>query len=323
MDFQKIKVNLPKRVYDILLNDMELFGFTKSDGSVNKNGFINTLLKMYFPIFNKNEYDTISKVVDQAKIKEDTFQEIYSLLFEESFKKEGNYTKDLQFIISKDNEEICEEIFDFHLRNRSISQYFREMFILYSINPQDKREEILFSNITKKINSIINNNKKAFVYFKNGVKKEVDVYQIVPTKEGYFNYVLGVSENNGIREVVSYHLYTISNVVEINKKELTFSKEEKEKLELTIFQNPAFAINKIENVEVELTEVGHKLYNLWVHDRPNPYKVEGNKFYFKACLIHIAIYFFKFANEAKIVKPELVKDFIVDRLQIALDAYKG
>ena len=188
MEFQKIKVNLPKRVYDILLNDMELFGFTKSDGSVNKNGFVNTLLKMYFPIFNKNEYETISKVVDQAKIKEDVFREIYSLLFEESFKKEGNYTKDLQFIISKENEEIYEEIFDFHLRNRSISQYFREMFIVYAANSQDKREEIIFANIVKKISSIIKNNKKAFVYFKNGLKKEVDVYQIVPTKEGYFNF---------------------------------------------------------------------------------------------------------------------------------------
>ena len=322
MEFLKIKVNLPKKVYDILINDMECFGFTKSDGSVNKNGFINTLLKMYFSTFTKNENETIRKVVDQAKIKEEVFEEIYSLLFEETFKKEGNYNKDLQFIISKDNKDLCEEIFDFHLRNRSISQFFREMFILYSVNPQDKREEILFKSIINKINLIIKNNKKALIYFKNNSKKEIDLYQIVPTKEEYFNYILGVIENNKKREIVSYHLYDISNVIEIEKKESSFSKEEKEKLELTIFQNPAFAINRIEDVEVELSEVGLRLFNLWVHDRPNPYKVEGNKYFFKACLIHIAIYFFKFASEAKILKPKLVKDFIVDRLQIALDMYK-
>ena len=44
----KIKVNFDKKSYTTLLNDMKLFKITKSDGTPNKNKFMNLLFKNYY-----------------------------------------------------------------------------------------------------------------------------------------------------------------------------------------------------------------------------------------------------------------------------------
>lgn len=321
MDFVKIKINLPEKVYAILANDMEAFGFIKRNGEVNKNGFINDLINAYYPIFSKTEQDVISRVSGQVNIREEDFPLISSIFFEERFKKEGNYTKDLQFIISKDNESIYEEIFAISLRNRSISQYFREMFILYTSYPQDKREQIVFGSKISKAKHISEHNKKALVYFKDGSKKVINIYDVVPTREEFYNYVIGVEENGAERTVISYHVFNIKNIIELNE-EKDLNKDEIEKLELMLFQCPEFAINKVDDITVELTPTGEKLFKLWIHTRPKPYSVEGNIYKFKGGYYHLLIYFFKFANEAKILSPNDTKEFFASRFKLAYENYK-
>lgn len=98
MEIIKIKINLPKKVYDILLNDMEAFAFMKKNGEINKNHFINELINSFYPVFSKTEKDVIEKVNNKIKINDEDFPLISSIFFEERFKKDGNYTKDLQFI---------------------------------------------------------------------------------------------------------------------------------------------------------------------------------------------------------------------------------
>lgn len=321
MDSIKIKTNLPKKVYDTLINDMEAFNFVKADGTVNKNGFINALIKSYFGEFSKSELDAISKADGKIKMEIEDYPLISSLFFEERFKKEGNYSKDIQFIIQKENMDIYDEITDLYLRSRSVSQYFREMFILYSLNQQDKREEIIFKSIYKKIDSAVKSKKQSLVYFKNNIKKPMELYCVASTKEGMFDYIMAVDVSNKNRDIISFHLKDVSNVIILKDKDVNFSKQEIEKLDLSIEQCPAFPVNEIIDAKVELTDIGIKLFNLYIHDRPHPYKVEGNIYYFKSSLAHLAIYFFKFASEAKFLSPKKIGDFIKERFLKAYNQY--
>lgn len=293
----------------------------KKNGEINKNHFINELINSFYPVFSKTEKDVIEKVNNQIKINDEDFPLISSIFFEERFKKDGNYTKDLQFIISKKNESIYEEIFAVSLRNRSISQYFREMLILYSSYSQDKREEIIFSDKITKLKMIKEKNKKALLIFKDGIRKITNIYDVVPTREEFYNYVIGVEEDKGKRVVISYHVYNIKAIIELDEqKEIT--KSDKEKLELMLFQCPEFAINKIEDVTVELTPIGEKLFKLWIHTRPKPYEINGNLYKFRSGYYHLLIYFYKFASEAKIISPKETRDFFASKFKEAYENYK-
>lgn len=322
MDLIKIKVNLPKNVYEILAIDMEAFGFLKSDGTANKNSFINHLIKNYVGVFATNENDAIKKVTGQVNIDEEAFGKITSLFFEERFKKEGNYSKDLQFIISKENLEIYEEIIAVHLKNRSISQYFREMLIMYTSYPMDKRQAIMFEPLIEKVRRVIKHNKKALVTLVDGEKKTIDFYDIAGTGEQIFNYVIGVeTTSKNERVITSIRLHNLKTIIELPNQTIEITESEKEKLELMKYQGPVFPINKIQDVEVEFSERGLILWRVYIHDRPKPYKIENNHYFFKADLLHIAIYFYKFGTEAKIVSPNEVKTFMKDRFKEAYEMY--
>ena len=322
MDLIKVKVNLPEKVYAVLETDMEAFGYLKSNGTPNKNGYINAIIKNFFKTFASRELEVITKIRNQIHVKDEDVPAIANMFFEERYKKDGNYTKDLQFIIQKENVDIYDEIVDLYLANRSISQYFREMLILFTSYPMDKRESILCKNIISKIQMGIDENRKAIIYLSDGTKKTMDFYGIFGTGEQIFNYLIGVELNGNKRETATYRLNKIKNVVIVPDSPRVINDDEKEKLELMVHQGPIFAINEILDVAIELNEYGKTLFRLWIHDRPKPYKVEGNIYYFKSSLNHIAIYFYKFGTTAKILSPNSLKDFMKERFKEAADLYK-
>lgn len=321
MDLIKIKVNLPEKVYGILETDMEAFGFLKPNGTPNKNGYINAVIKNFFKMFADREVEVITKIREQMHVKDEDIPTIANMFFEERYKKEGNYTKELQFIISKENLNVYEEIIELYLANRLISQYFREMLILFTSYPMDKRENILFKDVVEKVRVGIEQNRKAIVYLTDGSKKPMDLYGIFGTGEQIFNYLIGVESSGNKRETATYRLNKAKNVVIIPDVARTITDDEKEKLELMIYQGPIFPINKIEDVAVELNEYGLQLYRLWIHDRPKPYKVEGNIYHFRSSLNHLAIYFYKFGETAKILSPEHVRKFMKEQFEKAAQQY--
>ena len=63
----KIKVNLDNKSYQTLLNDMKLFKITKSDGSINKNKFMNLLFQNYYAKNIKETEEIISNTINLMK----------------------------------------------------------------------------------------------------------------------------------------------------------------------------------------------------------------------------------------------------------------
>ena len=60
----KIKTNIPFDINRCIENDMKSFGFVKNDGNINKNKFINHLLKNYYLTFSNKE-TTVSKDINK------------------------------------------------------------------------------------------------------------------------------------------------------------------------------------------------------------------------------------------------------------------
>ena len=126
----KIKVNLPFDIHRVLENDMKSFEFIKEDGNINKNKFINHLLKNYYKTFSFQEEGLVKKINNTIKSdSNDIAYQILSLIKKEEYEEKYYNDYNFQFIINKENEKIFSLIEDRYLMNRSISQYFREMFI--------------------------------------------------------------------------------------------------------------------------------------------------------------------------------------------------
>ena len=55
------EISLTEKLLNDLTNDMISFEYYKKNGEINKNGFMNTLLKNYFEIYDERTSEQIEK----------------------------------------------------------------------------------------------------------------------------------------------------------------------------------------------------------------------------------------------------------------------
>ena len=319
----KVKVNLPFDVHRALENDMKSFEFVKKDGNINKNKFVNHLLKNYYQTFSLQE-DTLMKKI-KSILKKDTDSktslQLIKLLQQNDYEDKYYNDYDLQFIINKENEKNFKIIEKQYLFNRSISQYFREMFISYASYKQDKREVLLFKDIATKINEAIANKKRILIYGSNEIL-EFEPYALDQTKEELYNYLLGILvDKNNKRQILSRKLYKIDEVIILNE-DVTFSDEEEILLTKTMKYGAQFPINQIGEIKLELTKRGEQFYNKFYLNRP-PYIEKNNNVYtFDCSFSQLEFYFFKFGEDVKILSPENLKNRFSKKYYDALQRYQ-
>ena len=61
---EKYKIYLSEDIRSRLINDAELFEFTRTDGSVNLNGFLKELIVNYFEQYRKDSEDLLNGLVE-------------------------------------------------------------------------------------------------------------------------------------------------------------------------------------------------------------------------------------------------------------------
>ena len=324
----KIKVNIPFDVNRCLENDMKSFEFIKKDGNINKNKFVNHLLKNYYITFSNEEDKLINKIENHLltnygmKIDKQIANNIVSLVRQPIYEEKYYYDYSIQFILTKENEKIFKIIEKYYLRERSISQYFREMFVSYASHKQDYREKLLYPNLVTTIENAITNNNRIIVNLKNGNSSLIEPFALDQTKEELYNYLIGVSiEKTGTRRIVSRKLFKVENIV-ITNEFSSITEEEKYLLSKTMDHGSQFPINEQIDAMIELTPKGEKLYNDIYLNRPVYYKKEGNKYYFDCSFSQLDVYFFKFGIDAKVIYPLGLKNKFSKKYYDALDNYK-
>lgn len=321
----KIKINLDKQTFNKLMDDIHLFHFTKKDSHINKNGFINLLIKNYFPVFDalaskyiNNYHSIVNTYMDNTYIANKIVNDLIStnslFAYTKSFPLESSFS----FKPSNFNASIIETINFKYAPYQTISSFFRNLILHYLSLPQYKREQIIFQDTYELINDALDSKRKLIVC-SNNTKHIVSPYKLVTNKEELYNYLICLKKDNNSTSILSFHLFKIDYIC-LLQETVSFIDADIVKLENVSAYYPQFPFYADQKSIVKLSECGIKMFDSKYLNRPVPYKIEGDLYYFNCSYTQLSLYFFPFGKNAKIVSPDtLVSSF----KKMYQDAYKN
>jgi len=324
---EKIKINLSKKTLNDLLNDMTTFEYYKKNGEINKNGFINTLLKNYFTIYDNminSHIDTYTKILSNHIYQENKVTEIVNDLIKEKtllpFDNSKNIETSISFKLINSNYSIFRVIENKYLAYQSISSFFRNLIESYLSLPKYKREQIIYLPTYELLTEAINDKRKIKIYLKNENEKEILPYKVSTNKEEIYNYLVGLTPSKNKYTVSSIHLSRIEYIY-LLKEKYTLEDEDINKLERVIENGAQFPYTNPCNAKIKLSNAGIKLYKKKYLNRPVPISVEDNIYNFSCSYDQLSLYFFSFGKEAIVLEPEYLKTQLNKRYNEAISAY--
>ena len=309
----KIKVNLSYYVYSTIYNDAENFGIIKNNQEPNINLFCNMIIKsLYQERFNKVEQtrnkfkNKLINYLPQEEL-DDVLNDI-SKTIAETYNDFSNQYHDYFIMIrpKKEYEYIFDTIIENHLKNDTISNYFRSLFVEYTSYSQEDRELLIFKDLYLTLNKAIKNHNIIKIKINNNYKI-FKPYQVVNTKEKLYNFLIGLeTTSNNKNRCLSLHLYKINQVLVTNDT-FIFSNSEINALDKIILKGPQFSSSGFCECKVGLTEKGLKKWKTIFMHRPIPTKIENNFIYFYSSCDQLFNYFSRFGKDVKIIYPDFLK----------------
>ena len=193
---EKIKINLTNKMLNDLTNDMLTFEYTKKDGQINKNGFLNTLLKNYFSIYDAEATEQIEKyrkIVKNHMFQENKANELINDLLTSSkffsFNKQDAFDTSISFKLANSNHNIFKIIESKYLNYQSISSFFRNLIDSYLALPKYKREQIIYLQTYELLMDAISDKRKIKIFMRSKEERDVMPYAIAESKEEIYNYL--------------------------------------------------------------------------------------------------------------------------------------
>lgn len=315
---EKIRVNLSKRTYNLLMKDAENFEFFKKDGSLNKNAFINKLIVNYHNDYSVSQREMLDVIEDSLFELNDKYslleETAYNILNKLNLYSSGNDEYNdvhISFRPIRESVNIIDFIENHELKGSSRSNYYRMMFDSYCSLPQDKRERIIFRNIIERIEEAISEDKKIYLLTKNNYKRgfpgvTLSPYSLCLTKEELYNYLL--AELNDYKACRTTRLCRIQSI-SVLKEKRQFSKEVLDKLNKMEINGPQYAYGDDENelIRISLSEEGIRKYKSYYVHRPTPIEIDGDCYVFNCSYMQALNYFTRFGEDAVVLSPEPLK----------------
>ena len=163
---EKYKIYLSEDTKTRLVNDAELFEFTRSDGTVNLNGFLKELIVNYFEQYRNDNEELLNSVLGELTSVKSLKPKDSSLLADKIIRtyitnKEPASGKStvITLTVSGESYSIIKIIENNLLKDNSLSGYIKDMFLSYLSIPRNKREEIIFRPAYEAINRAIRENR--------------------------------------------------------------------------------------------------------------------------------------------------------------------
>ena len=325
----KIKVYLPEQVQNILLKDMELFEFFKKDGTLNRNDFYNVLIENYYELYHERSSDIFDHIqgviaehssLNSMEIRQ-IASDIQNYVETKSNQLEGNLSEvTISIKPTKHTSRIFQFIESYHIRNSSMSNYFRNMLASYTLLPQDRRERIIFKETVETIEEAIANERK--IYFTTtsyDVMHIVSPYRITNSTEELFNYLIGEYKGNAY----SFRITRLRKVIILNEA-ASFSEENEKVFGMMLKYGPQFAYRSdtAPLVKVRLMERGQDmLKKIYLH-RPRLLGKEGDLYTFECAPSQAYQYFLKFGRHALVLEPKELQSDLHKFYSIAEKAYR-
>lgn len=318
---EKIKINFDKNTLNKITEDMNAFNFS------NKNNFLNVLLKNYFPTYDNianKQIEKCSKIVNNHISNQTRATEIINDLIKSdplfAFTKKDSLKHFISFKPTIYNKKIINMIYNKYLNYQSLSSFFRNMIDKYFSLPQYKREQIMCLDNYTLIQEAIESNRIITISIK-GETKEVVPYKLVTNKEEIYNYLICFSTNQPQFHISSYRLYKIDHIY-LQQQKANISESQLELLDKVSSTYPQFPFSKHENSVIQLSPQGVKLYASKYLNKPIPYKIENDLYYFDCAHSQILFHFFSYGKDAKIIEPAELKEIFKQEYLAAYETYK-
>ena len=323
---EKYKIYLSEDVRSRLINDAELFEFTRKDQTVNLNGFLKELIVNYFDQYRQDNEELVNGIMEDItsvksiKTKEAAAlaDKIISTYIRGEASRSGNKAV-ITLTVSGPSYNIIKTIENNLLQDKSLSGYLKDMFASYLLIPRSRREEIIFKDIYADIRKAIKEQKRlSLTSTSNDYKFTVEPYIIAPSKEEQCNYLL-------CRDVKTKksRTFRISRLRTPFVTSDTFTIDEKfyERLHAIAVRSPHTAALDI-HASVRLTEAGLRKFRLIVKNRPVVSKIEGDVYHFDWPEVQLEDYFRRFGKDAVVLKPASLKSRLRNYYEQALEAYR-
>lgn len=324
---EKYKIYLSEDTKARLINDAELFEFTRDDGTVNLNGFLKELIVNYFEQYRKDNDDLLNSVVNELTSVKSMKSKEASALADKIIRtyitnKETGSGKStvITLTVSGESYNIIQIIENNLLQDNSMSGYIKDMFLSYLSIPRNKREEIIFKETYETINRAIAESRVlTFTSAFSGKKGPVHVepYLIATSKEEQFSYLLchGHNYNND-------HTFRISRMRNVFITTDTFVRKKTVADRLTGIgmKHPHSAAPEVHAV-IQMTARGKQMYRMIVKNRPAVSEIDGDKYYFNWPEMQLEDYFRRFGKEAVVLRPRRLKEKLQKYYSEAIEAY--
>lgn len=277
---KKIKVTVPKNVYDIIKNDISDFG-------LSSNYFMNYIFSNL-----KDAYEDYgSKNTDILTLNKEK--------------------KSIQFNLNKENSLIYYDV----LRDKKIlneSEFIRNLLIKYSSNQKNIRELFIFKEIVERINLAIKDKKNVIITFNDERKVVISPYYIGSSDLEIANYIFCYDT-----EEKKYKNYKLSNLKQAyTLSEL--GKWDEEEYIRNIINNFDPFLSQGRKIVVKLSEEGIRLLNVSKVNRPKIIEKRGNLYEFECSQEQAKKYFSYFLDEATILEPLELKKWFEKKYERAL-----
>ncbi len=285
MLMKKIKVTIPKNVYDIIKNDIE-------DFNISNNHFMN------YVFFNlKDSYEEYNiKNIDIPLL--------------------NNEKKFIQFNLNKENSLIYYDV----LKDKKVlneSEFMRNLLIKYSSNQKNVRELFIFKEIVERINLAIKDKKNIIITFNDERKVKVSPYYSGSSDLKIANYIFCYDF-----EEERYKNYKLSNLKQAYTLSELGKWEEEDYIQ-NIIKNFDPFLSQGRKIVVKLTEEGERLLKVSKVNRPKIIAEKGNIYEFECSEEQAKKYFSYFLDEALILEPLELREWFQKKFENALKQIKN
>lgn len=324
---EKYKIYISEDTKTRLINDAELFEFTRPDGTVNLNGFLKELIVNYFEQYRKDNDELLQNMLSDLTSVKSLKSKDASLLADRIIRtyinnKESGSGKSavITLTVSGESYNIIRIIENNLLSDNSLSGYIKDMFLSYLSIPRNKREEIIFRPTYEAINRAISESHiLTFTSTNNNIKITAEPYLIATSKEEQFSYLLCHTA-----QYYKDHTFRISRLRNVFVTSDKFVRDDKiyERLALMGMRRPHSAAPDIHAV-IRMTERGKQMYKMIVKNRPAVTSIDGDKYTFDWPEMQLEDYFRRFGKEAVVMRPKSLKNRLHNYYESALEAYEG
>ena len=313
---EKYKIYLSDDTRSRLINDAELFEFTKKDESVNLNSFLKTLIVNYFDRYRHDSENLLSNIkqdltgITSISDKDAALlaDKIISTYIKTDSQQSSKNTA-LTLTVSGSSYEILKIIENNMLKDTSLSQYLKDMFNSYLSIPRSERETIIFKDTYEDIYRALKEHR--ILSFSStssdeGITFRVEPYIIAPSKEEQCNYLLCMDRKS--RKLRTFRISRLRSVFVTSDSFSPDSDIQKELQEKAI-RSPQSVSSTIQAV-VRLNKTGVKKFKVITKNRPVVSKIEGDLYYFDWPELQLEDYFERFGRDAIDVEPASLKEKI-------------